>query len=120
MNIGDCLPSGIVCHVLVVATDPLVVVGPLVWRPSDGTCPKRWYFIVCTGRADGVHFTSITLDPESPEEDRAAVISAIALSHSARVIHVMGNELDAARLTEAIWPCARTTRLRKAVEAEAR
>jgi hypothetical protein len=33
-------------HVLAGTNDIHVIVGPLLWQPTDGTKAKRWYFII--------------------------------------------------------------------------
>ena len=109
----------IVAHILAGATSSHIVVTPLAWQPSDGTGARRWYFSICTGRGADIRIDQITVDgpADSAIEDRTDIILALACQ-PALVIHDMGSELKAARLIECIWPCERTTNLRRKVEAE--
>jgi hypothetical protein len=97
-------------------TDRHVVVGPLLWQPSDGTASKRWYFIVGTGDASGARFDEVMVTEDGL---RYAFIAAL-IGHRPIVIHDVGCELEMARLCEILWPGERVSRLRRAVEAEAR
>ena len=38
--------SGIAAYLLNGAVDRMLLVGPVVWRPSDGTSSRQWYFTV--------------------------------------------------------------------------
>jgi hypothetical protein len=94
---------------------PHVVVGPLLWQPSDGAASKAWYFMVATFVADkGLRIIRVDAHDEM---DRLGVIAALA-RRPPLVVHLMEDELDMAKLCEAIWPCERTSRMRANLEAE--
>lgn len=65
-------------------------------------------------------FRAVRLDTadnlKAAERLRAHVLLELA-QHQATV-HVTDSELGAARMCEMIWPCERTTKLRRAVQAE--
>jgi hypothetical protein len=107
--------DAIVDHCLEGANDCNVVVGPLCWRPTDGTSSRYWYFIVATSeKARGFRCDQVQGD----EEDRMAVLLSLATRRPPLIIHVMDNEVDMARWCELLWPGKRISRLRKQVEAE--
>jgi hypothetical protein len=94
--------------------DRQVVVGPLVWQPSDGKASRMWYVIACTGDEVRQFCCDQVILPD--EDGRKDIIAALA--RSGVVIHDMDDELDMLRWCEAIWPGERVTSLRKIVEAD--
>jgi hypothetical protein len=111
-------------YVLRDVVERVVVVGPLVWQPSDGRFSKLWYFIVSTCgpggfRADQVDLDGVADDAAEREQVRSRFMQALVRSGSC-VIHDVGDELDAARLCEQLWPGPKIAQLRKVIEAERR
>lgn len=106
-------------HVLRGANDINVVVGPLVWKPSDGTVSKIWYFTVATSeKRRGFRCDQITIG-DGIQRDEARRNFLLALTRrKALVAHDTDDELYMAKLCEALWPGERITRLRKQIEAE--
>jgi hypothetical protein len=95
--------------------DGQIVVGPLLWRPDRNGQPS-WYFMVGTGGRDGFHLDKVELEG-ARKTARAAVIASF-LARGNIVVHVTGDELRMACLCEMLWPCERTSQLRRNVEAE--
>jgi hypothetical protein len=95
---------------------PNIVMGPLVWQPSDGKTGKVWYFILVLSYADkGLRIVRLDADRKS---DRALMLRTMAKQKLPVTVYDMGDELEMVRLCETIWPCARTSRIRATVEAE--
>jgi hypothetical protein len=110
-------------HVLRDVVERVVVVGPLVWQPGDGRFSKAWYFIVSTCGPNGFRADQVDLDGVNDAAEREQVRGRfmLALERSGScVIHDIGDELDAARLCEQLWPGPKVTELRKVIEAERR
>jgi hypothetical protein len=103
-------PAQIVEYVLRDAGDTTVIVGPLFWHHTDGYS----YFVIATCGLDK-QFRCDRVDGDA--DDRMAVMAKLVASRP-RVIIDMDDELEMARMCEAVWPGERVTRLRKAVEAE--
>ena len=105
----------IAAHAVAGASDIHVVVGPMCWQPSDGTTSKVWYFIIATSEPKrGFRCDQIFGD----EQDRAAVMMALATNHKPVVIHDMDDELAMVRLCEILWPGKRVAKIRAEIEAE--
>ena len=109
-------------HVLRGSNDINVVVGPLVWQPSDGKASKSWYFAVATAeKRRGFRCDQITIG-DGIQRDEARMSFLLALTRhkdrKALVVHDTDDELYMAKLCEALWPGERITRLRKQIEAE--
>jgi hypothetical protein len=100
------------------ANDIHVVLGPIVWRPSDGTS-KHWYFIIATSEADrGFRCDQVGgNDRETVKEVRAGVLVEL-IQHRPLVIHDTDDELYMARLCEGLWPGKRIAKIRQQLEAE--
>jgi hypothetical protein len=123
----ECSVAQIVDYALRGSSDRQVVVGPLLWRSSDGEASKIWYFIVSTcEKKRGWRCDQVSIPP-GDEEDRelyrARVLSALATRHMTGrhrplVIHDVGDEVYMARLCETLWPGERISRIRKEVEAD--
>jgi hypothetical protein len=112
-------PAEIAANVLRGADNPRVVVGPVVWQPSDGSNSRRWYFVIATsGDGCGFRCDRIDIDGAHPEGERARVL--LGFAGRPAVLHVMYDELDMAKLCEKLWPGDRITALRRAIEADRR
>jgi hypothetical protein len=93
-----------------------VVIGPLVWQPSDGKAGKVWYFVLVLSYADkGLRIIRLDADRKS---DRTLMLRTMAQQKLPVTVHDMGDELEMAKLCEVIWPCERTSRIRATVQAE--
>jgi hypothetical protein len=96
------------------AADNTLAFGPLVWQPSRNGLSKCRYFIV--GSADECgefHCDQII----GGEDDRLALLAALVTLRPS-VIHDFDDELQMARWCEALWPCAKITRIREQLEQE--
>ena len=80
--------------------DPTIVVGPMVWHPSNGTTARINYFIVAGCGKAGFHCDQIVCDPD----DRWRFITALSTVRPSLVVSVMEDELDMARFCESLWP----------------
>jgi hypothetical protein len=108
----------IASHVLAGTNDMHVVIGPLLWQPSDGTEAKRWYFIIATSEAGrGFRCDKIEVKTDEREQMRASVIFALVRRRPI-VIHDMGDEVSMARLCETLWPGPRIAQIRQQIEAD--
>jgi len=117
-DVGNASPAQVAEHVLRNVNSPHIVIGPAIWQPSDGTAGKRWYVTIAASEAGrGFRCDQVTLSPDSPEDDRARIITAF-VPHRPLVIHDADDELYMARLCEILWPGPKITRLRQTVEAE--
>jgi hypothetical protein len=109
----------IVDHALRGANDPNVVVGPLLWQPSDGTSNKNWYFILATSEPKrGFRCDRVGLDADQREQQRGAVILELIQQRPPLIIHDMDDEVQMAPLCEILWPGERISGLRKRIEAD--
>lgn len=93
-----------------------IVVGPLVWQPTDGLKSKRWYFTVAAGEMDK-KFSFIQI-VTSGKDDRAAFMANLLALRPPCVAIDTDDELIMARYVETIWPSKRSTELREKVELE--
>jgi hypothetical protein len=111
----------VVDYVLRDANDINVVVGPLLWQPSDGVASKRWYFTIATSEeSTGFRCDQVMVagdDPEQRERMRLAVFADL-VRHRPLIIHDMGDEVAMARMCELLWPGPRIAALRREVEDE--
>jgi hypothetical protein len=108
----------IVDYVLRGSNDINVVVGPLLWQPSDGVSgAKRWYFIVATSDERGWRCDMVNVEEDEREWMRMRVMAAL-VERRPLVIHDMGDEVEMARLCEVLWPGPRIAAVRKQVEAD--
>ncbi len=96
---------------------PHVIVGPVVWRPNEAG-RRQWYFVLASGDPG---FFSVMVgfgdDAELADQCRASALVAF-LMRKPIVVHDMDDELAMARLCEAIWPCAKTRKVRAGIQAE--
>lgn len=92
-----------------------VVIGPMVYRLTDGTSPFVDYFMVGTMTEAGFDITRF----ESTPEERSQIIDK--LTHKVRPkleLHLCDDELTMIDTCATLWPCEKTLRLRYEVMAE--
>jgi hypothetical protein len=106
--------DGIADVVLSKSADKHVLVGPLVYQPSDGTTAKAWYVIVCTGDKRKQFHCDQIFCPDAAT--REALI--VALLRPGILVQDMSDELEMARWGEAIWPGEKPTRISERLERE--
>lgn len=96
-----------------------VVLGPIVWQPSDGKTGKRWYFTVAVCGPDGCCLDTIDAggDEQLTVQMRMALKSAF-YAHRPIVVHDTHDELYMTKLCETLWPGDRITQIRENVERE--
>lgn len=95
-----------------------VVVGPVLWQPSDGAAGKVWYFIVASsGMGRGFRCDQVVVLADSRDWARSGVIAAL-MQRAPLVVHSIDDELAMVRLCEMLWPGGRIAALRQQVEAE--
>jgi hypothetical protein len=101
------------------STDLTLLFGPVVWRPSDGTSARQWYFIVvgCDRRGEARH-DYLGAETEADAVTLRAGVKAALVSRPPCVMHDFDDELGMAKLAEILWPCAKMTRIREQIEAE--
>ena len=109
------------------ADSPNVIIGPVLWRPSDpkdNHSKKVWYVLIGSHSKDGFRCAEIVVDtPELGDELRIDLGLTIPLWLKANnrkpgLIICVSSELAMAHACEHMWPSKRTTDLRKSVEAE--
>jgi hypothetical protein len=104
-------------YILTLGVVDTVVVGPILWQPSDGLASKRFYFVIAAGgRKPKFLLHGIDVPEDEADSVRAQLIAA--LMRPSFTIHVVDDELAMARICEQIWPCERSRGLRKSVERE--
>jgi hypothetical protein len=128
-------PDDVVKAILKGNDDHQVVVSPMVWTTENDA--RKWYFTVSVSRSgewfsiridDPDYEPPAKLDPAfaamfdtvieiSPVDARSRIISAL-LTHKPIVVHHFDDELDCTRTCERLWPGARITKVRKAIEME--
>jgi hypothetical protein len=102
-------------HLLRGSIDRTLICGPLLCRPEI----KGWYFFICGCGPKGFrhdHIITGETDYAQAEARRAEVLQHLVLPGV--VMHIVDDELELARMGEALWPGEHITRLRKQVEAE--
>jgi hypothetical protein len=108
----------IVDYVLKGSNDINVVVGPLLWQPSDGVGgSKRWYFVIATSDERGFRCDMVNVDAQEREQMRMEVMAEL-VQRRPLIIHDMGDEVEMARWCEVLWPGKRIAAVRKQVEAD--
>jgi hypothetical protein len=107
--------DSIVSYLVSKSADHIVLIGPLISRMVDGSFPMIPYVTVCSGDERGqMHADQIMYHDE---EGRADLIFAL-MEHRPIVVQLCDDELQLARMCEAVWPCEKSTSVRRAVEAE--
>jgi hypothetical protein len=114
---GNDIPS-FIDYVLDGITDRNLVLGPLVWQPSDGAVAKRWYFRISGCGPKGWRTDCVVCDGNDRDALRAEVLMHVAMVGRPVVIHDCDDELYEIKRCETLWPGERVTRIRKAIEAE--
>jgi hypothetical protein len=100
------------------AGDLQIVVGPLVWKPSDGAASKCWYFTVASaGAAREFRLDCVEVAAKTRDQQRMMVVAAF-WRRRPRVVYEIDDELTMARLCERLWPGERITKLRATIERE--
>jgi hypothetical protein len=99
------------------ATSEHVVIGPIVWLPSDGTSARLFYFTIASCDRGGFRLHKIVVAEDTAEQDQRDIVAALSC-RQAVVVHLVDDELAMARLCEKLWPSPRITALRRAVEVE--
>src|SRR5690349_7310508 len=98
---GEQSVARIVDHAMEGAGDNQVVVGPLVWQPSDGVTSKVWYFILSTCEKNrGWRCDQIVVPTGEGDEGeiyRDRLIMEL-VQRGALVIHDVRDEVQSARL----------------------
>jgi hypothetical protein len=97
------------------SADGVIMVGPLVWQPSDGMSAKQCYFAVSACDARGKFFT-MRVVVEDGDDDRFRCL--MALRRPGAEIHDFGDELDMAQWAERYWPSETTKALVKSIKRE--
>jgi hypothetical protein len=87
----------IAAEALAVKTDLHVLIGPLVWKPSDGTSGKQWYFTMASGGSDGGADSTFRLDAVDigpgldRDKARAALLYEIANRRGGKILDLTVN-----------------------------
>jgi hypothetical protein len=111
--------SGTAAYLLEGSVDRTLLFGPVVWRLSDGTSARQWYFMVV-----GCHRTGETRHDQLNAETEADTVAlrtdvmAALVALPPCVVIDFNDELEMAKVAEANWPCARITGIRQAIEAD--
>lgn len=95
--------------------DRHAIIGPSVWQPTDGRSGKAYYFMAAGFDKEGF----LLMKMDGRPEERAAFIVCLT-QHRPLVIQDMDDELQMARMCEALWPCDKTRRIKESLEAEFR
>jgi hypothetical protein len=99
--------------------DRMLLFGPVVWLPSDGTSARQWCFIVVgCDRTGETRHDQLNAETESDTLAFRAGVMAALIELRSCVMHDFDDELAMARMAEAAWPGAKVTRLRQQIEAE--
>jgi hypothetical protein len=115
MNASQASPQEIASFLVSKSADRVLAVGPVVWVPTD-VRSKCWYFVIGFADAAGDFHVDVIV---GREDDRRALMIAL-VTHRPLVVHDFDDELVMARFCEAIWPCAKLTRIRQQIERERR
>jgi hypothetical protein len=99
--------------------DRTLLFGPVVWLPSDGRSSRVWRFIVvgCDQRGETWHDQLGGETESDAVAMRAGIMAALIVLRSC-FMHDFSDELEMAKLAEALWPCDKVSRILKQVEAE--
>jgi hypothetical protein len=101
------------------STDRTLFFGPVVWRASDGTSSRQWYFMVAgCDRRQQMRCDQLLADSEGAAVEFRAGIMLALVRHQPCVVIDFDDELQMARHAEAAWPCAKITRIREGIEEE--
>jgi hypothetical protein len=99
------------------SVDRTLVFGPVV---SNEQLTKGWYFTVASAGQEGFRVDQFIVgdDRETSIQWRSAIKMGLMINRKPLVVIDTDDELEMARLCEALWPGEKITKLRKAVEAE--
>ena len=99
--------------------DRTLLFGPVVWRPSDGTSARRWYFVVAgCDRTGETRVNHLIAETEAETVALRAGVMAALIKHRPCVAIDFDDELEMAKQAEAAWPGPKITRIREGIEAE--
>jgi hypothetical protein len=101
-------------HLVDGSPDRIVLVGPLVWWPTDGTAAKTWRFYTQSGNADGtVRLGKFSDETEQKTETlRETLKEALATLKPAVQVIDCHTELELVELAALRWPCERSLQAR--------
>jgi hypothetical protein len=98
--------------------DNILVIGPTVLTENKAG-KKEWYFVVSGCDKDRGFRSDTIVAGNGLDKDKLRAGFILKLIGKRRLmIHDTDDELYAIRLCETLWPCEKTTRIRKAIEAE--
>ena len=98
----------------------IAVLGPVVWRPSDGRSARLWYFTTALPATGDFHLVAVDCGGSDHADAimlRNAFMQALA-NRRPMVVHLTEDELQMARLCEVTWPGERIAGIRAQIEAE--
>ena len=110
---GADVCAKVAAYLLAGSVDRTLLFGPVVWRPTDGTTSRRWYFMVAACHQAG-EMWHVQLFAET-EADTVALrtdVMAALVKRPPCVLHDFDDELAMAKVA-----CARITDIRQAIEA---
>ena len=85
------------------STDRTFLFGPVVWRPSDGTSAKQWYFaVVGCDRTGETRHDLLNAETEAETVALRAGVMAALVERRSCVMHDFDDELEMARMAEAV------------------
>jgi hypothetical protein len=101
--------------------DHLIVIGPLVFAPSDGMQSKIWYFTVAVCDHDGFFLHKVIMPNGATDNENEISRRGFMVELAQRqgiIIHGFDDELQMAKFCESAWPGQQITKLREQIEAE--
>jgi len=102
--------------ILAESEDRVLVIGPIAHRADCG-----WYFtLVSCRRGRGMSIDEMQCEDRSTMDKARTALIAELYHGPPRIVHIMDDELDQARICELLWPSRQATELRIAVERERR
>jgi hypothetical protein len=111
--------AGTAAFLLAGSVDRTLLFGPIVWRPSDGTSARQWYFMVVgCDRTGETRHDQLFAETEDDTVALRSDIMAALVAHPPCVAMDFNDELGMAKVAEANWPCAKITGIRQEIEAE--
>jgi hypothetical protein len=100
-------------------TSPHIIIGPLVWQPSNGITARRWYFTLARFTAEfGFDLFEVEVDSDDLLARSALKLALIQLRQRPIILHDVDDELEMAKLCETLWPSERISHIRASIEAE--
>jgi hypothetical protein len=111
--------ADIAAYLLDGSADRMLLLGPVVWFPSDGTSARRWSFnVVGCSRTGEARHDQLNAETEAEALEFRAGLFAALVDHGSCLLQDLDDELHMARMAEAAWPGDKITRLRERIEAE--